>query len=223
MGIKTIAELDIGGRRLFVRVDFNVPLTPEGKVSRRHPHPGKPADHQAGDRARGAGRARLPPRPPQGQARQSIRQEVHAGAGRGPAGGAARRRRGADRRAGGRRRPQGGERFQGRRGRAAREPPLLARRGGQRRGVLRALWPATPTSTSTMPSAPRTVPTPRRSASPSSSPPRGWGLLMEREVKFLGKLLRRRGEAASWRSSAARRSPTRSACSTIRSRASTRS
>src|SRR6185437_3295300 len=33
MGIKTISELDIGGRRLFVRVDFNVPLTPEGKVS----------------------------------------------------------------------------------------------------------------------------------------------------------------------------------------------
>jgi phosphoglycerate kinase len=33
MGIKTISELDIAGRRLFVRVDFNVPLTPEGKVS----------------------------------------------------------------------------------------------------------------------------------------------------------------------------------------------
>jgi phosphoglycerate kinase len=33
MGIKTISELDIGGRRLFIRVDFNVPLTPEGKVS----------------------------------------------------------------------------------------------------------------------------------------------------------------------------------------------
>jgi phosphoglycerate kinase len=33
MGIKTISELDIAGRRLFVRVDFNVPLTAEGKVS----------------------------------------------------------------------------------------------------------------------------------------------------------------------------------------------
>jgi phosphoglycerate kinase len=33
MGIKTISELDIGGRRLFVRVDFNVPLSPDGKVS----------------------------------------------------------------------------------------------------------------------------------------------------------------------------------------------
>ena len=33
MGIKTISELDIAGRRLFIRVDFNVPLTSEGKVS----------------------------------------------------------------------------------------------------------------------------------------------------------------------------------------------
>ncbi|HVV51477.1 MAG TPA: phosphoglycerate kinase, partial [Polyangia bacterium] len=33
MGIKTISELDIGGRRLFIRVDFNVPLSPDGKVS----------------------------------------------------------------------------------------------------------------------------------------------------------------------------------------------
>jgi phosphoglycerate kinase len=33
MGIKTISELDITGRRVFIRVDFNVPLTPEGKVS----------------------------------------------------------------------------------------------------------------------------------------------------------------------------------------------
>ncbi len=33
MAIKTISELDVAGRRLFIRVDFNVPLTPEGKVS----------------------------------------------------------------------------------------------------------------------------------------------------------------------------------------------
>ncbi len=33
MATKTISELDIAGRRLFVRVDFNVPLTPDGKVS----------------------------------------------------------------------------------------------------------------------------------------------------------------------------------------------
>jgi phosphoglycerate kinase len=33
MAIKTISELDIAGRRVFIRVDFNVPLTAEGKVS----------------------------------------------------------------------------------------------------------------------------------------------------------------------------------------------
>jgi phosphoglycerate kinase len=33
MATKTFSELDVGGRRLFVRVDFNVPLTPDGKVS----------------------------------------------------------------------------------------------------------------------------------------------------------------------------------------------
>jgi phosphoglycerate kinase len=33
MGIKTFSELDIAGRRLFVRVDFNVPLTSDGKVA----------------------------------------------------------------------------------------------------------------------------------------------------------------------------------------------
>ncbi|MES1205145.1 MAG: phosphoglycerate kinase [Pseudomonadota bacterium] len=33
MSIKTIAELDISGRRVFIRVDFNVPLTPAGGVA----------------------------------------------------------------------------------------------------------------------------------------------------------------------------------------------
>ncbi len=33
MAIKKISELDIVGRRLFIRVDFNVPLTADGKVS----------------------------------------------------------------------------------------------------------------------------------------------------------------------------------------------
>jgi phosphoglycerate kinase len=33
MAIKTISELDIAGRRVFIRVDFNVPLTPTGTVS----------------------------------------------------------------------------------------------------------------------------------------------------------------------------------------------
>jgi len=33
MSIKTINELDISGRRVFIRVDFNVPLTPAGGVA----------------------------------------------------------------------------------------------------------------------------------------------------------------------------------------------
>ena len=33
MPIKPISDLDIGGRRVFVRVDFNVPLTPAGGVA----------------------------------------------------------------------------------------------------------------------------------------------------------------------------------------------
>ncbi|HEX3696993.1 MAG TPA: phosphoglycerate kinase [Polyangia bacterium] len=33
MPIKTISELDISGRRVFIRVDFNVPLTPAGGVA----------------------------------------------------------------------------------------------------------------------------------------------------------------------------------------------
>jgi len=33
MSIKTINELDIEGRRVFIRVDFNVPLTPAGGVA----------------------------------------------------------------------------------------------------------------------------------------------------------------------------------------------
>jgi phosphoglycerate kinase len=33
MAIKSISDLDIAGRRVFIRVDFNVPLTPTGQVS----------------------------------------------------------------------------------------------------------------------------------------------------------------------------------------------
>ena len=32
-GITTVDQIDVASRRVFVRVDFNVPLTPDGKVS----------------------------------------------------------------------------------------------------------------------------------------------------------------------------------------------
>ena len=95
----------------------------------------------------------------------------------------------ADRRAGRRRRAQGRHRSARRRGGAAREPALLARRGGQRRGASRARSPATPTSTSTTRSAPRTARTRRPSGMTKFVADKGMGLLMEREVKFLGRLL----------------------------------
>src|SRR5262245_50226478 len=33
MAIRTVSELDIAGRRVFIRVDFNVPLSASGAVS----------------------------------------------------------------------------------------------------------------------------------------------------------------------------------------------
>ena len=33
MAIRTLDELDLKGKRVFIRVDFNVPLDPEGRVS----------------------------------------------------------------------------------------------------------------------------------------------------------------------------------------------
>ncbi|MEL7604280.1 MAG: phosphoglycerate kinase, partial [Bacillota bacterium] len=33
MAKKTIQDIDVKGRRVLVRVDFNVPLTPEGTVA----------------------------------------------------------------------------------------------------------------------------------------------------------------------------------------------
>ena len=62
---KTVRDVDLGGRRVLVRVDFNVPLEGEGgsrAVARRRPHPGRTADHRVPARARRAAGAGVAPR-----------------------------------------------------------------------------------------------------------------------------------------------------------------
>ena len=49
---KTVRDVEVAGKRVLVRVDFNVPL--DGRPGgRRHPHPGRAAHHRvpAGARA----------------------------------------------------------------------------------------------------------------------------------------------------------------------------
>ena len=84
--------------------------------------------------------------------------------------------------------------------------------------LRRARWPASPTSTSTTPSAPRTARTPRPRASPTCLPAVA-GLLLTREVEVLGRAARATRRARSSSSSAAPRSPTRSASSSASSSA----
>jgi len=61
LGKRTIAALDAKGKRVLVRVDFNVPIeTPPdmpGGRRRRHAHPGSAADDQRAPREGGNGRA----------------------------------------------------------------------------------------------------------------------------------------------------------------------
>ena len=75
------------------------------------------------------------------------------------------------------------------RGAAAGEHPLRAGRDHQRRRARRRAGRAWPTSTSTTPSAPRTAPTPRPRGSPGWIPEHAAGLLLEREVTTLTRLL----------------------------------
>ena len=82
----SVRDADVAGRRVLVRVDFNVPL--DGRPGRRrHADPGGAADDRAAARARRGAGPRLPPRPPEGQARPGALD----GAGRRAAGRAARR------------------------------------------------------------------------------------------------------------------------------------
>ncbi len=71
--MQTIDDLEVAGRRVFVRADLNVPLAGVAD-HRRRPDPGRRPDHHRAGAARRQGDRRLPPRPSQGRAgRRSTR------------------------------------------------------------------------------------------------------------------------------------------------------
>ena len=204
----TVRDADVAGKRVFVRVDFNVPLA-DGKVTDDSRIRAADPDDQPAARSAGAsvilashlGR-------PDGKVQDGLRLRPV---------GAAPDRAAAAQRAGHRRRP--GRRHGGRgqappagRGAAPREPALPRRGGGRTTRPSRRPWRPTPTSTSTTRSGRRIAPTPRRSASPSSCRPTpgcSWSARSR-----CSRSSSRRPSGRSRPSSAAPRSPTRSRSST---------
>ena len=71
--MRSIDDLDVRGKRVLVRVDFNVPLRRaarrRGRGRRRHAHPRRAADDRRAARARREARARLAPRAARGAPR----------------------------------------------------------------------------------------------------------------------------------------------------------
>ncbi len=131
----SIRDLDLSGRRVFIRVDFNVPLE-ERRRDRRHAHSRVAADDPLRAREGRDGDSGVAPRPAEGAGESEVQLE----AGRREGGRAARpsgglrhrlhRRRGeVGRRRGARSR---------RRRRASREPAIPSRRGKKRPGVRQA-------------------------------------------------------------------------------------
>ena len=155
----SIRDLDLKGKRVFIRVDFNVPLAPGGQeiTSDKRIKASLPTIKYALEQGAGLILAQ-PPGPPKGKPNPEMSLKPVAkrlaGAAR-PA-----RQDGA-----GLRRPRSGSHEAGaRRGAAAREPALSTPR--KRRTIPRSpnSSPRCATSTSTTPSAPRTAPTPPPSA-----------------------------------------------------------
>ncbi len=131
MPMKTIDALDLAGKRVFIRVDFNVPLDAQGRVTDDARIRAALPTIQHAIKAARARHPRLAPRPPEGEARGS--REAHARArggaplraappGRDPRGRLRRRRRREAR-----------PRPQGRAGAPPREPPLPPGGGEERR------------------------------------------------------------------------------------------
>ena len=179
----TIRDADVAGKRVFVRVDFNVPAR-RRQGHRRLARPRRhPDDHQPAP----VGRQGHPGQPPRPARRQGHGQPAAA------AGRPAPDRAAAPQRAGHRRRPRA--RHGGRRQAPARRARSCSSRTSasmpRRRPTTRTSRPpspATPTSTSTTRSGPPTGRTPRPSASPKLLPAYA-GLLMEREIAALSNLM----------------------------------